>query len=642
MKQKFTFLLPLLIYSLLAEGSHIVGGDFTYRWIGGNNFELQLKIYRDCYNSQTPFDNTILVGIFDRVTDTKTDSLRMTLRDQSSVVLSGSSACPLPPDVCTMEGTYTDTVSLPNNPHGYYVVWERCCRNGSVVNIDNAYDTGMVFYFEMPDPALHNSSPVFVNDPLPFICENQPLSYSFAATDQNGDVLVYELVHPLAGNTGYPTTTNIQPILPTPLPGPYAPVLWNPGYSLANVCGSTSNPLAVDPSSGMLTVTADYYGIYAAAVAVHEYRNGVEIGLVRREIEFSVIICPNTPVAFSLSTFSPYVSIAGNHNITAYESDSVCFRVTANDGTDSIYLSHSGEVFPGGSISSPFAAATNDSGLYVTFSEFCWATACGQGRSAPYQMAFTALDNGCPLPATTVDSIHLTLKPAPVNNSPNLLCIGLRNNVWTEIFWMDAHAIPSRFFSRFEIFRSTNGSPFTQIGTVTDISAGSFADSTAPDYLANDYCYFIQCVNTCGVTGITSDTLCTASQANTKINYLKQVSVIDSGKIEITWKHFPEGPFSTFHLYRKENVNGGAYLLYKTISQPDFDSWTDEVVHTSEMSYCYYLVNEDYCGNLSPMSNEACSILLNGKSGAFVDELTWNPYSTWNSGVKQYEIFRKP
>src|SRR6185436_352658 len=127
---------------------------------------------------------------------------------------------------------------------------------------------------------------------------------------------------------------NIQPILPTPLPGPYAPVLWNPGYSLAYVCGSTSNPLAVDPSSGMLTVTADYYGIHAAAVAMHEYRNGVEIGLVRREIEFSVIICPNTPVAFSLSTFSPYVSIAGNHNITAYESDSVCFRVTANDGTD--------------------------------------------------------------------------------------------------------------------------------------------------------------------------------------------------------------------------------------------------------------------------------------------------------------------
>ncbi|HKR04328.1 MAG TPA: gliding motility-associated C-terminal domain-containing protein [Bacteroidia bacterium] len=642
MTRKFTLLTLFLICSFFAKGSHIVGGDFTYRWIGGNNFELKLKIYRDCYNSQTTFDNSIKIGIFDRVTNVKTDTLLMYILDSSDVILSGSSACALPPDVCTLEGTYMDTVNLPNNPHGYYIVWERCCRNGSVVNIDNAFNTGMVFYLAMPDPTLHNSSPVFINDPLPFICENQPLNYSFAATDQNGDSLVYELVDPLAGNTGYPTTTNIQALLPTPLPAPYAPVLWNPGFSLSNVCGSSSNPLAVHPVTGMLTVTVDYYGIYAAAVAIHEFRNGVEIGLVRREIEFSVIICPYTPVLFALTTASPYVSITGNNSLTAYESDSVCFRITANDATDSIYLTYSGEVFPGGSIIPPYATATVDSGLYVAHSDFCWATVCGQGRTAPYKIAFTALDNGCPLPSTNIDSVRLSLKPAPVNNSPNLLCIGLRNNLSTEIFWMDPHAIPSRFFSRFEIFRSKNGSAFTQIGIVTDISAGSFADSTASDYLINDYCYFIQCVNTCGVTGITSDTLCTVSQANTKINYIKQVSVIDSGKMEIKWKHFPEGPYSTFHIYRKENVSGSEYSLYKTIVHPDFDSWTDDDASTSEKSYCYYLVNEDYCGNLSPMSNEACSILLSGKSGAFVDELQWNRYLTWNGGVKQYDILRKP
>jgi gliding motility-associated-like protein len=558
------------------------------------------------------------------------------------VTLSGSSACALPPDVCTYEGLYQDTISLPNNTHGYYITWERCCRNSSVVNINNAYSTGMVFYFEMPDPALHNSSPEYINDPLPFICENQPLNYSFAATDADGDQLVYELVTPLAGNTGFPTTNIIQPMLPTPLPAPYANALWNPGYSLSNVCGSSTNPLAVDPLTGMLTVTVDYYGVYAAAVAIHEFRNGVEIGLVRREIEFSVIICPNTPVSFSLAPASSFVNITGNNTVTAYESDSVCFRVYSFDPSDSVYLTYSGEVFAGGPILPPLAVATNDSGLLGAHSDFCWLTACGQGKTDPYKLAFTALDNGCPLPSTTVDSIHLFLKPAPVDNSPHLLCIGLRDNLYAEIYWMDPNAVPSRFFKQFEVFRSKNGSPFLQIGTVSDLSAESFVDSNAVDYLVNDYCYYIRCVNTCGATGIASDTLCTVSQINTKINYISQVSVIDSGKIEIKWKHFPEGPYSTFYIYRKENLSNAQFSLYKTFVHPDFDSWVDDNVSTSSLSYCYYLVNEDYCGNLSPQSNMACSILLTGKSITHEDDLSWNPYTTWNGGVKQYQIYRKP
>lgn len=644
-KRSYLTIFILLIIGFSAKASHIVGGDFTYRWINGNKFELTLKLYRDC-NTPVAFDPDIVIGVFDKVTNLRADTLQMSLVSSGNVTLSGPAAsCTIPPEICVEEGIYIDTLNLSNNSNGYYLVWERCCRNASVINMDNPNLTGIAFYLEMPNPALHNSSPAFNFDPLPFMCEGQPLNYSFAATDIDGDQLVYELVNPLAGNIGYPTASP-QPVLPTPLPGPYASVLYTPGFSLSNVCGSSTNPLAVNPTTGNVSVTVDYSGLYSMAVAIHEFRNGVEIGLVRREIEFSVIICPNSPVVLNVSipvnSSSPTVTVVNNSTITAYETDSIHFLMTADDGVDSIYMTVSGDVFGGGSISPPYATANLASGLTVAFSNFIWKTVCGQARATPYKVVYKAVDNGCPLPATSVDTINITLYPAPVIDSINLICIGLRDNLSTEIFWVTASTINARFFKQLEIYRSKNGSPFALIGTVTDPAAGSFTDLTASDYLSNDYCYYIKGINSCSVAGLPSDTLCTISQFNEKINYIRQVSVKDAGKVELVWRHFPDGPYSTFYIYRKENIAGSNFSLRKTLEQPSYDSWIDEEVTTTEKSYSYYLVNQDYCGNISPQSNEASTILLKGTSGHFENSLNWSSYSNWNGGVKQYEIYRKP
>src|SRR6187401_797280 len=106
MIRNITLLIAFMFCIFSSKASHIVGGDFTYRWIGGNNFELKLKIYRDCYNSQTPFDNNITIGIFDKVTDVSSGTLVMNIQDSSIVTLSGTATCALPPDVCVLEGTY--------------------------------------------------------------------------------------------------------------------------------------------------------------------------------------------------------------------------------------------------------------------------------------------------------------------------------------------------------------------------------------------------------------------------------------------------------------------------------------------------------------------------------------------------------
>lgn len=643
MFRKFALILLFVTISKSNFASHIVGGDFTNRWIGGNNFELTLKIYRDSLNGLAPFDATIVIGIFDKVTNLRTDTLVMTLFSAVTVTLSGpASSCVSPPEVVVEIGTYIDTISIPDNPNGYYIVWERCCRNSSILNIQLPNQTGLTFYQEMPDPALQNSSPYFPYDPLPFLCVDQPVQFSFGAVDPDGDSLVYELVDPMAGNSGYPTGAP-QAILPTPLPGPYVSVLWTPGYSLANVCGGPV-PLTVNPVNGDISVLVDITGLFAMAVAVHEFRNGVEIGLIRREIEFTVIVCPNDPVLVTASipagTSSSTVTFNGARSFTAYESDTICFLVRAMDNVDSVFLSVAGEVFAGGGITPPFATANSSSGLNLATSNFCWQTVCGQARATPYKVVYTSVDNGCPLPTTTVDTFYITLKEVPVINSLHILCIGLKDSNTAEVFWVDTNTVPSKFFEYYEIYRSENGSPFSLLNVISDQSVGSYEDVSAYDYFNNDYCYYIRAKNSCGEYGPASDTLCTITQFNTKTVYIKQVSVIDSGKIELQWKHFPDGPYSTFFVYRKENSSGSPFALREILTYPNYDSWIDNDVATSDKSYCYQVVNEDYCGNRSLAGNDGCSIYLTGIAQPFINNLNWTPYADWNGGVRNYELFR--
>ncbi|MBK7855751.1 MAG: hypothetical protein IPJ79_13435 [Bacteroidetes bacterium] len=82
MKKFYTVLFFLLCVCCTYEviGKHIVGGDITYRRLstvpGGASFEITLKIYRDS-SSGVNFDPTILVGIFERNTNAKIDSIEI-------------------------------------------------------------------------------------------------------------------------------------------------------------------------------------------------------------------------------------------------------------------------------------------------------------------------------------------------------------------------------------------------------------------------------------------------------------------------------------------------------------------------------------------------------------------------------------
>lgn len=612
-----------------ARSTHIVGGDFTYRFLAPNLFELNLTLYRDC-NGTAQFDNTIIIGVYDRVTNLRTDTLEMSLTSVNSLQLAGSQCSP-PPEICVESGTYIESITIPDNPNGYYLSWERCCRNHSVVNIDNPGATGMVFYMEMPDPALQNSSPYFLNDPLPYMCENHPFEYNFGGADPDGDSLTFELVYPSSGNSN-----QTYPILPTPVAGPYSNAVFLPSYSLANVCGGTV-PLTIDLFTGNIQAVTNYVGIYAMAELVREFRNGVQIGCIRREIEVTVIVCDGNvpPEVSALSNGQP-----ANANYEIYESDTVCFTVKGTDSDDSLFITYSGDCFAGGSTPPPFAQTSTASGFKQATTDFCWFTGCGQARANPYEITFDIKDNGCPLPISSVYKVNILVKPVPLPAPLNLLCISFPDDHTALVRWTDTASNPA-FVSHYLLYRSVSGGPFVLLDTITNRMAGLHADTTAYDHEHLNYCYYVVAVNTCELPGANSITLCSDDSKNKFPNYIEYVTVTGKESVDLRIETFNNSSMCTFYIYRKENDPAAAFMHYQTVNGLTDHTWTDNDVNTLQKSYCYYLTNENACHNMSPESNEACTILLTGHAVPFVNTIHWTEYVNWRGGVFDYEIYRK-
>lgn len=371
----------VLFLCIPAFATHIVGGDITVTHLTGNNFEVRLRFYRDCSAGTADFDASITLGVYDKVTNAQTSTFSMSLNSRQVLTLGDS--CFTPTGICVEEGIYVYTLTLPNNPNGYYISWQRCCRNGIIQNIVGPGSAGIALYAEVPNPALGDSSPVFGSYPNAYMCNSQPNVQDFSAVDPDGDSLVYSLATPLNGNatSGSPT--------PTPSAGPYPLITWQSPYSASNMIGG-SPAMSINSRTGILTASPTTLGVYVFAVVVQEFRGGVKIGEVRRDIQYQVIVCnTNQPPAFSMPLTS------SERHITLIAGDSICVPVKATDiNNDWVGLSISSELYGDPQTQGHFSFS-NDSAVGTVQSTLCFQSTCEQIRDTPYRVIFYARDYSC-------------------------------------------------------------------------------------------------------------------------------------------------------------------------------------------------------------------------------------------------------
>lgn len=319
MKKNYRIIIFLFFLSLspLVRADHILGGNFDLtRGTSHGSFTLTLHLYFDnAVRAANVQDNGISVGIF-----RKRDNLLMRTLTLYTSNLAGvpfvydNAACATNQGLNITDITFIENIFLEpsqfNDPQGYYIVYDRCCRNAAD-NINNSSRTGMLFYLEFPPLIINgsnfiNSSPQFITPKGEYICKGKPFSFDNSATDADGDQLRYSFVTPYRGFSVGGNNVN-NPVGSSNIPE----IDWNGAYSATTAIPAESPGMKID-NRGNITLTATELGLFVYSVLVEEIRNGVVIGQTRRDFQFKVIDCfdaPAKPAIFKdLSTVKIHVS----------------------------------------------------------------------------------------------------------------------------------------------------------------------------------------------------------------------------------------------------------------------------------------------------------------------------------------------
>lgn len=262
-------------------------------------FRFTLNLYRDCSSGGAAFDNPAEIAIYRGNWTTSVLYGSFEVFNPATTLLTGFIDCPgiLPPGLCLEKGTYTFERALPVVAgESYFIVYQRCCRAVTLMNIVTPDETGSTIMVEISPDVMalsDNSSPVLPLYPGAALCIHQPIHIIQAATDPDGDSLVYIFSAPFVGggpDLNPPQVTSCSGAVPTPpCAPPYDSVTFVlPMYS--PVTPMAGDPvIQIDPDSGILTGTPHQLGRFLAGITILEFRNGLLLSTTRREITFNVV-----------------------------------------------------------------------------------------------------------------------------------------------------------------------------------------------------------------------------------------------------------------------------------------------------------------------------------------------------------------
>lgn len=279
----------------------MIGGDITYKCLGKNEFLITLTLFQDCFNGNPTAisqDDPAYYAIYTQGPNpvlVRQGNVTSTLTIPQVSPNFSNDCIDNYPNTCMREQVFEFTVTLPPTDRGYYIVYQRCCRNAAITNIVNPGNIGVSYLAEIPpfqSGECPNNSAVFNSLPPQIICANNPFLYDFSATDPDGDSLSYELCEAHPGGT----PNNPRPTGAQISPPPYSAVSYIPPYSAMQPIPGTP-PIQINPVTGMMTGEPSQTGRFIVTVCAHEWRNGAIINTLSRDVQFVITDCSRKVVA---------------------------------------------------------------------------------------------------------------------------------------------------------------------------------------------------------------------------------------------------------------------------------------------------------------------------------------------------------
>ena len=342
-----------------------MGSDLTYRCVGNNTYEITLSFYRDCVG--VPADDSAYV----EATSSCQGAYYCYLQRVPGTGQEITPICPSEVSTCNggtftgiQEYVYKLTVILPGQCTDWTFSYNLCCRNNAITNITTPGGWQMYIYATLNNTITPcNNSPTFSNKPVPFVCLGQTFCFNHGAYDVDGDSLVYSLI--------------------TPWDSPGLPITYINPFSATNPL-SSSPAMTFNPATGDICMTPTALEVTVMAVLVEEYRNGVLIGSVERDIQVTVINCTNQLPALS------GMNGTNSFSATACAGSQICFNINSTDANapQNTYVSWDNSI-PGATFT--VTPGSRESGT------FCWTPTLADVNSSPHCFTATVHDNNCPI-----------------------------------------------------------------------------------------------------------------------------------------------------------------------------------------------------------------------------------------------------
>ena len=456
-------------------------------------------------------------------------------------------------------------------PGVYGIVVQDPNRNDGVKNIPNSVN--VVFSIKttiLINPLLgNNSSPILLNPPIDRAAYGQIFIHNPAAYDPDGDSISYKLT--------VCTEQDGRPI---------------DGYTLP----PASDTLFVNPYTGDLTwITPADTGIFNIAIDIEEWRSGVKIGNIVRDMQIDVFNTDNHP---------PVQNEPGNYCIQA-GSVLIVDMIATDEDSDSIQQWATGGPFVVEQNPATYVVDEASATIGYSRARFEWHTDCSHVRKQYYTVVFKAEDSHPETPLVDIRNMNIrVLGPAP--GIP--LLIPGSNSV--TVTWPADTCLP---VTDYQIFRKTGPA-----GYVPDTCTGGVPTETGYEFIGstkerldtiyvddnngngleqgNEYCYMIVSVYPDGALSYPSPENCTPLVEGSPS--LLEVSVVDhtsSGTIRLAWARPSKldtipatGPYE-YIIYRSDDLLGQSLVQVGSFKTSDLNDtiWLDEIVNTEMFPWSY-------------------------------------------------------
>ncbi|MEI6124715.1 MAG: gliding motility-associated C-terminal domain-containing protein [Bacteroidota bacterium] len=579
MKKLISAVLFFILFTFTAFATHQRAGEITYKWLSGLTYQVSIITYT---YSSSPADRPSLEifwgdgtsDIVNRVEQTAITSEINYNRYTYDGFAGGIHTYPAP-------GTYTMSMEDPN-------------RNSGINNIPNSVN--IPFYIETTlviNPFLgNNNSPILLNPPIDNACIYKPFVHNPWAYDPDGDSLSYRLDACKGAGGAY-------------IPGYFYP--------------PANNVLTINPYTGELLWDSPLLnGEYNICIIIDEWRHGIWIGSVRRDMQINVVDCENTqPVIDPL------------HDTCVLAGTFLTFTVHATDSlTELITLTGNG--LPLLVTSSPASFPQPVQGYGSVSSQFSWQTECLHIKKSAYQMNFKAQDNGYPVELVDFASMQITvLGPAPENLSATTTGDKIKLK-WDKTIC--TNAVGYRIYRRIGYYgffpdHCETGVPaytgYLKIAQLNNISDTTYLDDDNGTGLirGNDYCYMVIAYYPDDAESYASLEACAQLQKDVPV--ITNVSIRNTdpinGSLLLVWSKPTEfdtiqipGPYK-YLIYQSPNYTGTNYTLIDSLASINDTMYIDTLINTKEIPYHYRIdFYNDETGNryLIGSATKASSVYL--------------------------------